>query len=269
MGETTLMTAINRFGNPELPAMVFLHGFMGAKDDWQALLPSLSQHYHCICLDLPGHGSNHIPLPTPGLSAAAEDIIEKVTRLGYTQFHLVGYSLGGRIALHIAKLYPQSLLSLTLESAHPGLKTDAEKQQRQANDNQWADKLIHMPLPQFLAQWYQQAVFADLTAQQRQHLIEKRQWNNPQQLHQCYLATSLSLQQDCRHVLSQLPCPSFFIAGEHDHKFQALASAWLQQLTSAPYPLQLSIIDGVGHNIHSMQPQVFSDRLLSLLNPEN
>ncbi|QIR15881.1 2-succinyl-6-hydroxy-2,4-cyclohexadiene-1-carboxylate synthase [Shewanella aestuarii] len=263
------MTAINRFGNPDLPAMVFLHGFMGAKDDWQALMPILSQHYHCICLDLPGHGSNHLPLPTPGFMASAQDIVDKVTQLGYQQFHLVGYSLGGRIALHIAKFYPKSLLSLTLESAHPGLKTATEKQQRQLSDKQWADKLIHMPLPQFLSQWYQQAVFADLTAQQRQQLIEKRQWNNPQQLQQCYLATSLSLQQDCRDVLSQLPCPSFFIAGEHDHKFQALAKDWQQHLASTSTQLQLSIINGVGHNIHAMQPQVFSDRLLSLLNPEH
>ena len=130
MGEATLMTWVNRYGDPQLPAMVLLHGFMGAKEDWQPMMATMSQYFHCICIDLPGHGDNALVLPHPGLFSAAEHIIQTVNNLGYSRFHLVGYSLGGRIALHIASLQPQALLSLTLESAHPGLLSDDEKQQR-------------------------------------------------------------------------------------------------------------------------------------------
>lgn len=273
------MVWINRYGDPKLAAMVFLHGFMGAKEDWQPLMAKMSLYYHCICIDLPGHGGNQYRLPTPGLLEAAEHIFEAVTQLGYQNFHLVGYSLGGRIALHIAKQQPHALLSLVLESAHPGLQNELDKQQRILSDKRWADRLNALPLKQFLSLWYQQAVFSDLTSEQRQWLISKRQSNNQQHLHACYQATSLGWQQDCRDVLQQLKCPSYFISGEQDKKFQKIASNWLehlQQSAQANIPTSsveqtlisqphVSIIAGVGHNIHSIQPQMFADRLLLLL----
>jgi len=264
MGEATLMTWVNRYGDPQLPAMVLLHGFMGAKEDWQPMMATMSQYFHCICIDLPGHGDNALVLPHPGLFSAAEHIIQTVNNLGYSRFHLVGYSLGGRIALHIASLQPQALLSLTLESAHPGLLSDDEKQQRAINDNNWADKLLSQPFEQFLQLWYQQTVFSDLSHSQRQFLISKRLRNYPKNLHACYQATSLSLQHDCRNVLNKLSCQSVFITGEQDNKFQQLAEGWQQTLRSVSL-LKLVIITGVGHNIHSMQPYIFSNTLLSIL----
>ncbi|MCL1144223.1 2-succinyl-6-hydroxy-2,4-cyclohexadiene-1-carboxylate synthase [Shewanella gaetbuli] len=258
------MAFINRYGDPTLPALVLLHGFMGAKEDWQALMPKLSQRFHCIVIDLPGHGTNQYALSTPGLTEAAAHVLQKVNNLGYQQFHLVGYSLGGRIALHIAQLQPEALLSLTLESANPGLLTEAEKQQRLAHDNRWAEKLLNLPFKQFLQLWYQQAVFADLTEQQRQWLIEKRAWNNPQHLHQCYQATSLGLQADCRQVIKQLNAPCQIVVGEQDHKFTHLARQWQAELANATL-LQLTVIPNVGHNIHSMLPQIFCDVLLAFV----
>ncbi|MCW3172104.1 2-succinyl-6-hydroxy-2,4-cyclohexadiene-1-carboxylate synthase [Shewanella subflava] len=261
------MTWINRYGDPQLPAMVFLHGFMGAKEDWQPMMAKISQYFHCICIDLPGHGGNSFTLPHPGLFSAAEHIIQTVNNLGYTEFHLVGYSLGGRIALQVARIQPQAILSLTLESAHPGLLSDDEKKQRAINDNNWADKLLSQPFEHFVQQWYQQAVFSDLSDKQRHFLISKRLSNQPKSLHACYLATSLSLQQDCRNVVEKLTCRCAFIAGEQDKKFQHLAHNWQQSLHSGA-SLQLVIIAGVGHNIHSMQPHIFSNTLLSLLRDE-
>ncbi|WP_351125640.1 alpha/beta fold hydrolase, partial [Shewanella sp. T24-MNA-CIBAN-0130] len=65
--------------------------------------------------------------------------------MGYMQFHVLGYSLGGRIALHIADDYADSLLSLTLESAHPGLQDAQQQAARAKSDSIWAKKLQHMP----------------------------------------------------------------------------------------------------------------------------
>ena len=261
------MAWINRYGDPQLPAMVLLHGFMGAKEDWLPMMAEISQYFHCNCIDLPGHGGNSFALPNPGLFSAAEHIINTVDNLGYNRFHLVGYSLGGRIALHIASLQPQAILSLTLESAHPGLLSDDEKHQRALNDSNWADKLLSQPFEQFLQQWYQQAVFSDLSDKQRHFLISKRLNNYPKNLHACYQATSLSLQQDCRNVIDNLTSQCTFITGEQDTKFQGLAKDWQQSLHSAS-SLTLVIITGVGHNIHSMQPHTFSNTLLSLLRGE-
>lgn len=265
MGETTLMVIIRRFGPPNLPALVMLHGFLGSKDDWSILMPSLSQYFHCICIDLPGHGANHLRLASPGFSQVAAHIVAKISGLGIKQFHLLGYSLGGRIALHVAKDFPNALLSLTLESAHPGLTDDTQRDARAKSDGLWAKKLQQLPITAFLSLWYQQAVFNDLSKQQKQQLITLRSHNDPLRLSNCYLATSLSLQQDCRAVLSQLSCPCYYLYGMDDTKFAQVAKDW--QAENGKTQLQLQPLAAAGHNIHSLHPKLFSDTLLTLLNP--
>jgi 2-succinyl-6-hydroxy-2,4-cyclohexadiene-1-carboxylate synthase len=264
MGETTLMVIISRFGQPHLPALLMLHGFLGSKDDWSILMPRLSQYFHCICIDLPGHGGNEDTLTSPGLHQAAELIVSKMHRMGYQQFHLLGYSLGGRIALHIAADFADSLLSLTLESAHPGLQDAQQQASRAKSDRLWANKLQHLALADFLALWYQQAVFSDLSEHQKQQLISIRRINDPQRLANCYMTTSLSLQQDCRNVLERLNCPCHFIYGVDDKKFAQVAIDW-QAALAGSVNLQLHPLHAAGHNIHSLHPQLFIDTLLTLL----
>ncbi|MGI2170154.1 2-succinyl-6-hydroxy-2,4-cyclohexadiene-1-carboxylate synthase [Shewanella sp. MF05960] len=259
------MVIIRRFGHPSLPALVMLHGFLGSKDDWSTLMPSLSQHFHCICIDLPGHGANTLALASPGFSQVAAHIVAKVSELGINQFHLLGYSLGGRIALHIAQDFPNALLSLTLESAHPGLIDDIQRDARAKSDLLWAKKLQQLTITAFLSLWYQQTVFNDLSKIHKQQLIALRNNNNPQRLNNCYLATSLSLQQDCRAVLNQLSCPCFYLYGEDDSKFAQVAKDWQAQYRNAKLILQP--LAAAGHNIHSLHPRLFSDTLLALLNP--
>ncbi|WP_235585913.1 2-succinyl-6-hydroxy-2,4-cyclohexadiene-1-carboxylate synthase [Shewanella frigidimarina] len=266
MGETTLMVMIRRFGQPQLPALLMLHGFLGSKDDWSILMPRLSQHFHCICIDLPGHGANVDTLDSPGLHQAAELIVSKMHNMGYMQFHLLGYSLGGRIALHIADGYADSLLSLTLESAHPGLQDAQQQAARAKSDNIWAKKLQHLPIADFLALWYQQAVFNDLSEAQKQQLIAIRRSNDPQRLANCYITTSLSLQQDCRTVLEPLKCSCHFMYGVDDIKFAQVAIDWQATLAESGLgTLQLHPLHAAGHNIHSLHPQLFTDTLLGLL----
>ncbi|MGI2172889.1 2-succinyl-6-hydroxy-2,4-cyclohexadiene-1-carboxylate synthase [Shewanella ulleungensis] len=265
MGETALMVLIRRFGQPNLPALVMLHGFLGSKDDWSILMPRISQHFHCICIDLPGHGANTLALASPGFAQVAAHIVAKVGELGVNQFHLLGYSLGGRIALHIAQDFPDSLLSLTLESAHPGLTDDTQRDARAKSDLLWSKKLQQLSISAFLSLWYQQAVFNDLSKAQKQQLITLRSNNDPQRLNNCYLTTSLSLQQNCKAVLNQLSCPCFYLYGEDDSKFAQVAKDWQAEYGNAKLTLQP--LAAAGHNIHSLHPRLFSDTLLALLNP--
>lgn len=255
------MASLSRFGEPSLPALVLLHGFLGSKSDWLGLMPRLSQHFHCICVDLPGHG-DHIKarLPTPGFEVCVDDILSRLDAIGVKQFHLLGYSLGGRIALHLAKKAPTRLLSLTLESSHPGLENPQDKQARHQHDAVWANKLLHLPLSEFLSAWYHQAIFAELTTQERLTLINKRLHNRAQPLHNCYLATSLALQDPLWQVPSSLHCPSYFFAGNHDKKFSDLAKRWQNQA-----PIELQQFTEAGHNLHLGAPAPFCRTLIRLL----
>ncbi len=262
MGETTLMPTIKRYGDTALPALVLLHGFLGSKEDWQASLPILSQYFHCICIDLPGHGENDQILPSPGFEVLAQTIVDKVIKLGYPQFHLLGYSLGGRVALHIAKFHPQALLSLMLESAHLGLCSTRDKQARLKHDQKWADKLDNMQITDFLAQWYQQPVFADLQDSAREQLISIRSKNDPQALLHCFRSTSLGLQGNGQKVLKQLHCPRYMLVGEQDSKFSKLALKWQEKID-----MSVISIPNSGHNTHKAQPQMFAARIVQLLYP--
>lgn len=266
---------ISRYGEPSLPALVLLHGFMGNKHDWQGLMPTLSQHFYCICIDLPGHGNNRFALDSEskaGLEQCAAHLLSELAAINILKFHLLGYSLGGRVALHMAKSEPHRLLSLTLESAHPGLVDENEKTQRFSADSQWAKKLTSMPFSDFLTLWYQQGVFADLNASQRQDLIATKVKqlavlggsvhlsHKLSCLKAAYLATSLGRQQDCRQVIDLLTCSCQMIVGEQDAKFLGLAKAWQQQAV-----LAVKVINNAGHNVHQAQPKAFCEALLSMI----
>ncbi|GIU29770.1 2-succinyl-6-hydroxy-2,4-cyclohexadiene-1-carboxylate synthase [Shewanella schlegeliana] len=259
------MLSYRTIGKSGAPCVVFLHGFLGSKEDWNEIIEQLADDFFCISIDLPGHGGNGIndnsslKLPTPGFNRCAELVHTTLKQLNISQYHLVGYSLGGRIALHLARLYPQALQSLCLESCHPGLQNADDRVARQANDRDWADKLANLPIKEFLSLWYQQAVFSDLTQAERKQLIHKRANNSAMALLNCYQATSLAEQQDLWDTPSLLPISSHFIAGHQDQKFMALAKRWQQQ-----QPLSLHCIEASGHNVHLAAPEAFTEQLKTI-----
>jgi len=113
---------------PGIP-LVFLHGFLGTAADWQPVCDFLPP-CHCIGINLPGHGG--VPF--------SEDFEIDIER-----FHLIGYSLGGRLAMAYAAKNPSRIASLTIASAHPGLTDESEKQKRLENDAMWAKNVIGTP----------------------------------------------------------------------------------------------------------------------------
>lgn len=262
------MPTLARYGDSKLPALVLLHGFLGSKADWLPLLPSLSQQFHCVCLDLPGHGEHQPALSAVNLAAGfdfcVQDILSRLDRLGLGTFHLYGYSLGGRIALHLAKAHPERLRSLLLESCHPGLTSAQERSARAEQDAQWAERLVTLSSQDFLTLWYQQAVFADMRPEQRRRTIAMRANmldSHPKAtLKAIYLATSLSAQEPLWDVPASLACPCHFFAGQQDAKFHTLAKEWQLQA-----PLQVHQIAGAGHNIHQSAPAALMAKLLPLL----
>ncbi|SUI86383.1 2-succinyl-6-hydroxy-2,4-cyclohexadiene-1-carboxylate synthase [Shewanella morhuae] len=263
------MPIMARYGDTSLPTLVLLHGFLGTKADWLPLMPTLSQHFHCICVDFAGHGDNQAEGATEAkfdFNFCTQDIMTRLDslKLNTEMFHLYGYSLGGRIALHLAKAYPQRLLSLNLESCHPGLKDQQEKHTRSQNDAQWAERLLNLNSKDFLSLWYQQPVFADISAAKIKSLIEYRthilNMHPKQILKQVFLATSLARQVSLWDVPSQLACECHFFAGSQDAKFHALAQEW--QLHA---PILVHRINGAGHNIHQAAPEVLVSTLVKLL----
>lgn len=232
--------------------MVLLHGFLGDHRDWPE---ALGQQFDCLALDLPGHGlSRSVPLcQVPAFDEVIQLILNTLAYHRIERFHLLGYSLGGRIALHLAhhlsQHEPDRLLSFTLESAHPGLQDPTERTARLASDASWHRRMAEEAPEQWLDSWYRQGVFADLNPAARDALVAARRDNDPAALAALYLGTSLGHQADLRDLT--LRCPVQLITGALDPKFTELARHWCRP------GWQHHIIDHAGHNVHRARPDAF------------
>lgn len=242
--------------------VVFLHGLLGSQQDWAEVLLRLQkmEAIRPLTLDLPYHGDSQSFRPKD-FADTRQLLVETLTLLIDQPFWLVGYSLGGRLALdyHFNQPSPH-LIGTILEGTNLGLTTVEERQARWRNDQHWANRFRTEPIEKVLADWYQQPVFADLSACQRQALIEERKANQGENIAQMLEATSLAKQPFFEwHKRSDCPPVLQFLIGERDHKFRQLAQS--QQL---PHHL----IEQAGHNIHRENPQAFVITLLKIINKQ-
>lgn len=238
-----ILHAVAKAGESGLPWLVFLHGFAGDSREWMAVGERLPRHPR-LYIDLPGHG---------GSSAIyARDFNEVCLQLHATlisynilKHWLVGYSLGGRIAMFYACRHPAGLQGLIVEGGHPGLTHSAAREARWLSDARWAQRFRHEPLPDVFTDWYRQPVFAGLTALQRQELVTLRSENSGAALAAMLEATSLAVQPDLRPALRRCYFPFHYLCGEHDPKFRALG---------AELAARCQLINNAGHNAHRENP---------------
>ena len=239
-----ILHAVAERGEPTQPWLVFLHGFSGDHREWQSVgeaFPRANRLY----VDLPGHGGSS-SLRVDGFDGVAEML--KATLLSYNilNYWLVGYSLGGRIAMYYACcLRPEGLAGVIVEGANPGLTDASARQQRLHSDQLWAQRFATQPLADVFHDWYQQPVFSSLTEAQRDALVMLRQANDGGSLAAMLLATSLAVQDDLRPALRHTTSPFWYLCGERDHKFRAIA----EELS-----LPCRIIRDAGHNAHRENP---------------
>lgn len=238
-----------QIGNRKQPSLLFLHGFMGSSEDWLSLLPYFKTRYHCILIDLPGHGS------TPDLSYDSfSDFTKKLHRFiqhnALSPVTIIGYSLGGRLAASFAVDYPSAVSRLILISTHLGLETRRQKQERLELDKQRALE-IRSNFPAFLKTWYHATMWGALQSHPKFNtILGKRKENNPTALAQALLSFSLGKQKNLVHELNATTLDCHFIVGEKDPHYCQLANSYNEALNKA----SLSIVPSAGHAIHIEAP---------------
>ncbi|WP_039058754.1 2-succinyl-6-hydroxy-2,4-cyclohexadiene-1-carboxylate synthase [Enterobacter sp. Bisph1] len=244
-------------GNQSQPWLVFLHGFSGDNREWQPAGETLDRLPR-LYLDLPGHGAS---ADIQVASFAQLDALLRATLDSYNilKYWLVGYSLGGRVALFHACQQPAGLCGVIVEGAHPGLTSEEARAERSANDSQWAASFRQQPLPEVFDAWYRQPVFASLSDAERSALVALRSRNNGASLAAMLEATSLARQPDLRAALRELPFPIHYLYGEHDSKFQALATQVSRRCHAIP---------AAGHNAHRENPATVATALARILRLE-
>lgn len=239
--------------------VIFLHGLLGSQHDWNEVL-SLLQNFPKIrplTLDLPFHGlSSHITCD--GFAEIRAQLQHSLTHLiGLQPFYLVGYSLGGRVALdYLLNVSAPNLKGTILEGANIGLTSEKEREARFQNDLNWANRFHHEPIEIVLRDWYQQPIFADLTDVQRDEYIANRQHNQGSQIAKMLEATSLAKQKNYVQQLKAFQKNVIFFVGEQDSKFRKMVEK---------YHLPTEIIQNAGHNTHRSNAPEFVEKLLDFI----
>lgn len=229
--------------------MLFLHGFLGSCHDFDEAIVFLSKNFYCLSVDLPGHGKTQVlgGKEYYTIPKIAEGLIDLLNELKIHQCLLVGYSMGGRIALYLTLHFSDRFCQVILESTSPGLKTEIERQERLKKDEQLAQELETINLDLFLEKWYDQPLFKSFNNHPNfQKVLAKRLNNNPLELAKSIRYCSLGLQASLWEKLKTNNIPVVLLVGELDQKFVAIN----QQMASLSPSITLEIIPNCGHNIH-------------------
>lgn len=238
--------------------LIWLHGLLGNQRDWGAILPFM-RDWPCLTIDLPGHGES-ADIKAGSFSEVDILLTETLKRNNISKYIIIGYSLGGRIAMYHACHNNFGIKGLAIEGGNLGLKTVDDRQHRILHDHLWANKFRQLPINDVLEEWYKQPIFADLSPKQREQFVVYRRNNNGIQIADILESTSLGRQpwlgEKLSLLLQQNRLPFCYLCGERDSKFQKMA---------ADYQLLLKTITQAGHNAHRSNPQGFSQQLISFL----
>ena len=137
-------------------SVVLLHGFSGTHRAWDGVAARLHpQRYRPLALDLPGHGDAAGAKRPITFAGCVEDVLARSPE----RFPLCGYSLGGRVALHVALAAPERVARLVLVCSTAGIEDPDERAERRLADHRLADELERVPFEDFIERWRTQPLF--------------------------------------------------------------------------------------------------------------
>ena len=243
--------------------LVLLHGFSGAASTWQDISERLAEDYQMIAIDLLGHGASDAPadIASYRMESVAADIVDLLDQLLVTNPTLLGYSMGGRLALCLACAYTSRFRALVLESASPGLADERARAERRLKDNQLADKIERDGVASFVANWESLPLWSTQSKAQIRAQRAQRLANRPRGLANSLRGLGAGAQPNLWGQLPNLAVPTGLIVGERDDKFRRINQAMAKAIPRS----SLSIIAAAGHNIHLEDPDAFCHALRTFL----
>uniref|UniRef100_A0A0E0G8W4 Mandelate racemase/muconate lactonizing enzyme C-terminal domain-containing protein n=1 Tax=Oryza nivara TaxID=4536 RepID=A0A0E0G8W4_ORYNI len=249
--------------------ILFLHGFLGTSEDWVPMMKALSPSARVIAVDLPGHGeseilqhdvenSNQISFSVQSVADLLLKLIRNITDGAVV---VVGYSMGARIALHMALNQNHKISEAVIISGSPGLRDEATKRRRSAIDRSRAHFLSSCGLENFLETWYSAKMWASL----REHpkfdsLVRTRmKHNNIKALSKVLADSSIGTQKSLWEDLKHLKSPLLIVAGEKDPKFKEISQQMCREIRKhkdreSDGLCEMIIIPDSGHAVHVENP---------------
>ncbi|MFE1748778.1 2-succinyl-6-hydroxy-2,4-cyclohexadiene-1-carboxylate synthase [Coleofasciculus sp. H7-2] len=251
-------------GSADKPIILFLHGFMGDCNEFNQVISFLSDQFCCLAVDLPGHGQTKVMGGDEcyKMGNTAHALLHLLEQLSIEKCFLVGYSMGGRLALYLTLYFPERFPKVVLESASPGLKTERERWKRLQRDLELSQELLTTNFSAFLTNWYNQQLFVSLKKHPKfEQMIESRLQNHPFELAKSLRNLSTGCQPSLWEALKQNQNPLLLLVGEYDNKFRIINS----EMASLCGAAKVNLISNCGHNIHLENPRVFFDQVRQFL----
>jgi 2-succinyl-6-hydroxy-2,4-cyclohexadiene-1-carboxylate synthase len=183
--------------------------------------------------------------------------------LGIARSHLVGYSMGGRLALHVAATRPKRILSLLTIGAHAGLEEEA-REGRRRGDEAMAHRIENDGLGAFVDYWSGLPLFAGLERRGPSFVAQvraERMNNRVAGLAESLRGMGAGAMQPVWDELAQVTCQCTFVAGQLDHGYVASA----RRLAGSVPKGRVVVVQRAGHTVHQERPDAFARLLLAHL----
>ncbi len=229
------------------PPLVLLHGFTQTARLWGNFGDLLARDFTLIGIDLPGHaGSDAVRADLPGSAALVAEAI--ASTLGPGPSDLLAYSLGARVALHVATRTDCALHRMIVIGATAGIEQPAARRKRRDADEAAADALeASGDVDGFLARWVSGPLFAHLGPEAG---LDERRRNSAAGLASSLRLAGAGTQEPLWQSLTSLATPVLALAGSDDSRFAARA----ERLAHTAPRAVASLIPGGGHAVHLQQP---------------
>jgi 2-succinyl-6-hydroxy-2,4-cyclohexadiene-1-carboxylate synthase len=251
---------LSYFVTGEGTPVTLLHGFTQSGRSWMEVISKLPQGWMWIVPDLRGHGETRTRPGAPcTMDACTRDLEMLWDHIGVAQTHLVGYSMGGRLALHVAARRPERILSLLTIGAHAGLDEGAREGRRQG-DEALAQRIEQDGLEAFVKHWSSLPLFAGLERRGPAFVAQaraERMTNHVAGLVCSLRGMGAGVMEPLWDDLSNLSVPCTFVAGQLDHGYVTSA----RRLASMVRHGRVEVVPRAGHTVHQERPEAFA-RLL-------
>lgn len=237
--------------------VVFLHGFTGSSSTWEEVVKYLPPTLEILTIDLIGHGKTSKPIDSTRyyVHEQIEDLHSLFQLLGWNNFTLVGYSMGGRLALAYADKY--GVDKLILESSSPGLANEVDRVKRKYADELLAERILNEGISAFVDFWENIPLFhsqKSLSLEKQQAIRLERLAGSEVGLSNSLKGFSTGIQPSYWGKLKDIPIPTILLTGELDQKFCDIAMDMKNLLPKGKHMK----ISKVGHAIHVENPELFA-----------
>ena len=229
------------------PAVVFVPGFMQRGDAWRQVAERVGTRYPSACVEPRG--------------ATLQTRLHELAGRLPPEVVLVGYSMGGRLALHAALRRPRELAALVLVGASAGIEDEALRVERRAADERLAGWIEGRSIEEVVDAWERLPIFATQSPELREALRPGRLSHDPVELPSLLRTAGQGAMPPVWERLPELTCPALLVAGEADDAYVAAAHRMADLLPRG----RARLVPGAGHAPHLEDPDAFSRLLLDFL----